>query len=219
MHKTKIAPISAILLLFLYSSLYSSEKPWYHTITTQHPSAYSLAGTFTVLCAATFFYYYHRNIPHAEYVIEECRKSYKTIAQDIRRYYDFYHADAQMSDWDLKTIILEYHAKPYPFMTYYKSLIKDLYHLHNHLVTLNKKLQEIGHCKQKIHNSKHSEQTDYLKEMLFQLKIKGKQLQIKTIETITLIIILKNRLKLFKEYNDDCLNWSQITQRIKTISP
>ena len=219
MHKTKIAAIRAILLLFFYSSAYSSEKPWYQSISVPYYSDYSLVSAFTILGITAFFYYYHYKMPQAEYLIEECRKSYKTIAHDLQRYYDFYHADAQMSDWDLKTLILEYHAKPYPFMTYYKLLIKDLYHLHNHLVTLNKKLQEIGYCKQKIHNSKHSEQTDYIKEMLFQLKIKGKQLQIKTIDTITLIIILKNRLKLFKEYNDDCLNWSQITQRIKTFSP
>jgi hypothetical protein len=57
--------------------------------------------------------------------------------------------------------------------------------------------------------NRHSEKTGYLSEMLLHLETEGKLLQQYCIKTITLMVILKNKIKLFKEYNDDCHNWAQ----------
>ena len=172
-----------------------------------------------ILTIGTLLYnYYQHKIINYEYIIQECRSLYKNIHHDVQHYHNLYHRDAQISNWDLKEMIIDNNQASYPFMTYYISLIKTSYHLHARLTALNKQLIKITHYKKQLYTNKYSEKKAYLQEMFQLLEMKGKELKKYIIETITLIIILKNKLKLFKEYHNDCHHWSQTTQKIKTIN-
>ncbi len=207
--------IGSVFLVLTFSINSSTEKPWYEVLISEYPIQCYIIGATAALVIGTLSYnYYQAYTLNHEQLIEDCRSIYKNIYNDVQNYHDFYRSDVQISDWDLKEIIID-NQESYPFMMYYKSLIESSYRLHNHLVTLNKQLTKIDAHKKYLLAHNHSETTVHLQEMFLQLEIKGKQLQNYTIETITLVMILKNRIKLFKEYNDDCHSWSHAGQSRK----
>lgn len=210
-----IKKIGSVFLLLTFSTISASETPW-HTILSQYPMQCYIAGAITTLIIGKLSYNYYQNHQETpELVIENCRSTYKNIYQEVQNYYSFYRSDVQISDWDLKEIIINNNQEPYPFMTYYKSLTRASWNLHNHLATLVKQLIKIDKHKKQLRVNRHSENTAHLRELFLQLEIKGKYLQEYTIKTITLIMILKNKIKLFKEYNDDCHLWAQTRQHNK----
>lgn len=215
MYKSIITSIGYAFLLLTFSLSYSTEKTEYYTLISQYPTEYYILATGTVLAIGTLLYHYYQTIAwNYEQIIEDCRLIYKKIYQDIQDYHDFYHHDVQISDWELKETIIGTFQKPYPFMTYYTTLIKNSYRLHNHLALLNTQLIKINKIKKQLRNNP-SETTAHLQEIFLLLENKGKQLRKKTIKMITFLVILKNRIKLFKEYNDDCHNWSQTAHTSK----
>jgi len=149
-----------------------------------------------------------------EQFIENCQLFYQQIYPDIEYYRNFYQSDVQISDWELKEIILYNNQETYPFMIYYTSLTCAYYALEKHLLNLNNQLIQIDKHKKQLFYKQKSKTTDHLKEMLLQLKIKGKHIQKYTIKTIIVISILKSKIKLSKEYNDDCYNWTQANKTL-----
>lgn len=214
MHGIIKKKIGSIFLLLAFSTTCPAEEPWYNTLVSQYPVQCCIAGATTALIIGKLSYnYYTSHQPTPDQCIETCRSNYKQIYKSVENYHIFYQSDVKMSDWDLKGLILDNNQEPYPFMAYYTSLTKTSWILHKHLLTLTTQLTEIDkHIKQLANNK--SEATDHLREMFFHLKTEGKLLQEYTTRTIMLITILKNRTQLFKEYKDDCRNWSQ-TKRNK----
>lgn len=210
--------LKLIVLLLHCTHSYPLETSWNNMFITEYPVECCIIGATTMLAVGILSYnYYYNHIINYEHIIEDCRLMYKNIYQDIQKYYNFYYSDVQISNWDLKEIIVDNKLTSYPFMAYYTSLIKSTCHLRNHLTTLHKQLIKIGTYRKQLSTHKPSETRVSLQEMFRQLEMKGKQLKEYTVKTITLIIILKNRIQLFREYHNDCHNWSQTIQRTKAI--
>ena len=209
MHKIIIKSINPAIVLLSFSTIVSTENPWHYTF-SKYPVQWFMAGATTALVIGKISYNYYQSYGTTlEQAIENCREMYKNIYCNVHHYNHMYQSDAKISDWDLKAIILDNNQDPYPFMTYYTSLTKTIWNLHNHVSNITKQLIIIDTHKKKLLINHRSEKTVYLTEMLIHLETEGKLLQQYTIRTITLMVILKNRIKLFKEYNDDCRNWAQ----------
>lgn len=206
----------SIILLSHAIHNYPTENAWCNTLTSEYPVQCSLIGATAALILGTLSYNYYQNtMLNYEQVIENCRLKYKTIYQNVQKYHNFYYSDVQISDWDLKEIIVDNKEEKYPFMAYYTSLMKTSYHLRKHLNALNRQLTTIDTYQTQLSLKPCSEKSAYLQELFLQLSIKGRQLQEYIMETISLVVILKKRIKLFKEYHDDCHHWSQITKNRK----
>ncbi|HSC25062.1 MAG TPA: hypothetical protein VLB80_02495 [Candidatus Babeliales bacterium] len=216
MYKIIVKKIKLIILLTIFTIIHLADatSPTKHL---QYPFYYYLAGAATSFIIGKIIYSYYQtyNMTH-EQIIENWRLTYKSIYKDVQNYHNFYQSDVQISDWDLKEAIIYNTQEKYPFMTYYSSLIKASWHLNKHLVALNNQLIEINNHQKKM-SQNYSENNIHLQEVLLQLEKKGKYLQEYTLKTLTLLMILKNKIKLFKEYNDDYHNWSQSDRCIKTI--
>jgi hypothetical protein len=218
MHKSIMQKIGFFVILF--SSVNTSamtEKIWNHFF-VQYPLEYGIAAISATLMMAGIVYhhYTHYLLPH-ESMIEQCRATYKKMYHDINEYHTFYHHDVQISDWELKECIVHDTKNRYPFMTYYTSLIKASWTLQSNIILLNNQVIEIRKHKKQLLCNVNSDTTAHLLEMLVQLEKKGLNLQEYAIRTLSLIKILKNKIKLCKEYNDDCHNWSQAERNKKEL--
>ena len=206
---------SIFLLCIFFNTSTTTERPWYNACTeTQLP--WLIIGAVTALILGKISYNYYQSYPQPhEQCIENCRSIYKKIHQDIQYYHNFHCHDVQISDWELKEIIVQNQQTSYPFIAYHSLLAKSSWVLKKHLATVKNQLKKINRHKKQLISHKQSESTAHLKENFLQLTIRGQQLLEYTIKTITLVSILKKRIKLFKEYNDDCYNWSQEIKKQK----
>lgn len=209
MHATIIKRIIATFLLLTFAHAYPAEKTWYNQVSPNR-IGWCIAGAAAALVIGEIAYnYYQGHRVNSEQTIKNCRSIYQHIYQDAYQYHHFYQKDAQVSDWELKEIIMHNNKETYPFMTYYSSLIEAYLTLEEHLLILDNQLTIIDtHKKQLYYNAAKRA----ARQQLIQLETKGRQIQEYTLKTVTLLIILKNKLQLFKEYNDDCHNWAQAEQ-------
>ncbi|HLW72692.1 MAG TPA: hypothetical protein VKR54_01455 [Candidatus Babeliales bacterium] len=209
MQKIIIKRIISAFLLLTFTHIYPAEKTWSNTISPHHMGWYVAAATTALIIGKIAYNYYQGDLVNSEQTIKNCRSLYQQIYQDTYQYYHFYQRDAQISDWDLKEIIMHNNKQAYPFMTYYSSLIEAYLVLKEHLSVLDNQLTTIDiHKKQLYYNTAKRA----ARQQLIQLETKGKQIQKYILKTITLLIILKNRLQLFKEYKDDYHHWIQAEQ-------
>lgn len=204
MYRTIIKRIGFVFLLLTNSIAFPAEKTWYHSF-AQYTTKYYIAGAVAALIIGKKLYDYYKDcsLTH-EQCIEKCQTMYKKIYQDTKNHHHFYQEDARLSDWDLREIILHNNQETYPFMIYYSSITQACLTLQAHLLTLKKQFMEIDKHTQQLRYTITSDITAHQQEMLLQLEMEGKDLQNFIIKTITLMMILKNKVKLFKEYNDDC---------------
>ena len=211
MYGTIIKKIRFVFLLLTISTTSFTES-WHSTLSQYSPQCY-IAGTITALIIGKLSYdYYQAHVVTCEQFIENCQSTYQKIYPDVEYYHDFYQSDVQISDWELKEIILYNNQEMYPFMAYYIALTQAHYTLAKHLANLNTQLMQIDKYKKLLFYKKKSDTNNHLEKMLLQLKIKGKHIQEYTIRTITLVSILKSKIKLSREYKDDCYNWAQVEQ-------
>lgn len=211
MYKTIIKKIGSVCLLLTISTVSFTEN-WHNTL-SKYSTQCCIAGTITALIIGKLSYDYYRThvITHEQF-IENCQILYQKINSDVEYYHHFYQSDVQISDWELKEIILYNNQETYPFMTYYTVLTQAYGTLKKHLICLNNQLTLIDKYKRQLLYKKKSETINHLEELLLQLKTKGKHIQEYTIKTMTLVSILKSKIKLSKEYNDDCYNWAHAQQ-------
>lgn len=216
MYKTIIKKTVFIFLFLTFSTITPSEKSWYTILASPYPLQWCIAGAATALIIGKLSYnYYQTHQISPKKVIGNCQSLYACIYQDVQTYQNFYHSDAQISDWDLKEIILDNNKKTYPFLKYYTDLTKASLILDTHHIALSKQLAEIDCYKKQATYIKNNR----LKKTILQLETEGKYLLEQTAKTISLLIILKHRVKLFKEYNNDCCHWSQKNQNKNTGKP
>ena len=210
--------IRPIFLLLVCLNTYSTPEIW--------PQAFSksnllwlTAGATTALVIGKISYNLYQTYvaPHEQF-IENCRTFYGTLHKDIQACHNAHYNNAQMSDWELKEIIIQKYADPYPFITYHALLTKNSWMLKKHVTNLDKQLKQITLHKRQITTGHATESTAHVEELLMQLEIKGSFLQNYITKTITLVTILKNRVKLFKEYSEDCYNWSQQEKTLSNAS-
>jgi len=210
MYRTFAKKIGLTLLfcVFLNTSAFA-EKSWY-TIFVENPLPFLTAGTITTLILGKIAYnYYQTHWETHEQLIEYCRSAYKQMHDDVQSYHHSYANDVKLSDWELKEMILENSKKLYPFMTYYASLTRATWRLKKHLATINAQLKKINNHKRQFFYTDKTERTIHLEKMLLQLEMRGKYLHNYITKTMCLVSTLKKRIKLFREYNEDCCNWSQ----------
>jgi hypothetical protein len=210
---------SIFLLVIFFNASAMIEKSWYNTF-IENSLQWSIAGATAALIIGKISYNYYQThlLTHEEF-IQNCRSMYKKMYQEIQYYHNFYRNDAQMSDWELKERIFTSDQKePYPFIIYHASLAKSAWVLKKNILTLHDQLKKINDHQKKLLNSYRTETTAHIEELLLQLTIRGKCLQEYIVKTITLVTILKKRIKLFKEYTDDCCNWSQTERKRKKLS-
>ena len=200
----------SIFLLLTFSNLYPMPPVSWDKMCTQHNLLWLAAAATTALVTAILSHNLYQTyvIPHERF-IENCRTFYGTLHKDIQASHAIHYNNAQMSDWELKETIVEEYGNPYPFITYHALLTKNCWKLKKHLTDLHKLIKQINIHKNHLATTHTTESTHHIKELLVQLEVKGMFLQNYIIKTTTLIMILKNRIKLFKEYSDDCYNWSQ----------
>jgi hypothetical protein len=140
-------------------------------------------------------------------VMQHCNALYKKIYTTIQNNKNTYQNNSQLSDWNLKEIIYaQKNNSPYPFMAYHSSLTQSLYTIKKQLRTLQKELNYLHKRKQQLVAYK-IQKYSYMIKMLTRLEIKGHMLEAHLYKIQSMIIILKNRIALFKEYNNDYQNW------------
>jgi hypothetical protein len=216
MYKTIIKKTVSIFLFLTFSTITPSEKQWHTILGSPYPIQWCIAGAATAIIIGKLSYnYYQTHQISPKKVIEDCQSLHTCIYQDVEQYYNFYHSDAQISDWDLKEIILDNNKKTYPFLRYYTDLTKASLILDNHRIALSKQLADIDCYKKQSTYIKNNR----LKQTILQLETEGKYLLEQTAKIISLLIILKHRVKLFKEYTNDCYCWSQKNQNKNTGKP
>lgn len=209
----------SIFLLLTFSNTYSIPDGSWDKTFTQHNLLWLAAGVTSALIIGKVSYslYQAYVIPYEPF-IEKCRTFYGTLHKNIQACHREHYNNAQMSDWELKEAIVEKYGNPYPFITYHALLTKNCWLLKKHLADLHKLIKQIDIHKTQLVSTHATESTHHIKELLMQLEIKGMFLQNYIIKTTTLIMILKNRIKLFKEYDDDCYNWSQQEKTLPNAS-
>ena len=208
MYGTIIKKIGSVFLLLTISTTSFTES-WHNTL-SRYSTQCCIAGTITALIVGKLSYdYYQAHAATYEQLIKKCQLTYQKIYPDIEYYHNFYHSDVQISDWELKEMILYNNQEIYPFIAYYAALTCAYCTLQKHLLNLNNQLTTIDTYKKQLLYKKKSETTDHLQEMFLELKTEGKRMQKYTIRTITFITILKSKIQLSKEYHDDCYNWRQ----------
>lgn len=215
MNGTTIKKIGSIFSLLTFFITSPEEKSWSH-ILAQHNQTSYIAGALatSIIVGALSYNYYQKNILSLENFIENNDFIYKKIYQDAHRYHNFYQSDAQISDWDLKEIILYNNRETYPFMRYYSSLMQTSLILYRHILTLDKQLMEIHQYKYKLSYQKQSAHIEQLQKTLEQIESNEKNLRNFIVTIITVIIVLKNKIKLFKEYHDDYNAWIQTQNNV-----
>ena len=144
-----------------------------------------------------------------ENFIKECRCLYKQVDHSTQRLYNAYRQEAQMSDWQIKEIILNNNHAPHPFVMHYNSLCKVSWQLKQNLHKINDQIAAINSRTRQLSTGTRMDYLFYFEEKFLQLAIRGKLLQENILKTLSLVSILKKRIKLFKEYNDDYQNWTQ----------
>ena len=182
---TSIKKIEFIFLALTCLHISASEKKWFY---------YATATAAALIIGKLAYNYYQTPQITPQQIIKESNILFQEIEQDIQKYHDFYRYDAQMSDLDLKEMIIDNYKKLYPFLLYYRSLSDALSLLQRHLVTLSAQL---------IHIKKYTKELAYKKRLL-QLAQQKQNLQKQISKIISLLISLKIRIELFKEYNEDC---------------
>ncbi len=163
----------------------------------------------TCIIGKTAYTMYHNQRPSYEQCIDNCRTTYRNMLQEVDYYHKLYYNDAQTSDWELREIIVNNNKEAYPFITYYAQLMKNSWALKKCVATINKTIQQIDQDARHFTLYGTTENTIHLEEKFIQLASQGKHLQEYALRTLSLVIILQKRIKLFREYNDDYYNWSQ----------
>jgi hypothetical protein len=164
------------LVIFLpISTLTSSEKNY---------NSYIIGTAAALFLGKLTYNYFNSHYIAPEQTIEQHQSTFKIIQSDIQYYYKLYRNDAQMSNWELKEMILDCNSKnQYPFLEYYTSLQQALLLLQKHRVIITTHINKI---------------------QLLKLKQEGKDLENQISKIISLIIILRMRIQMFKEYHEDC---------------
>jgi hypothetical protein len=169
-----------LIALIPFSTINPSEKNYNYYIA-------GIIGTL-LLGKVTYNYFHNHHIPPKQ-TIEQCHSTFKVINADIQHYYKRYRNDAQMSNWELKEMILDCNSNnPYPFLEYYKSLQEALLVLQKHRITIAIQIDETRPLK---------------------LKKEGKDLAQQISKTVSLITMLRMRIQLFKEYHEDCYYFNE----------
>ena len=115
--------------------------------------------------------------------------------------------DSQLSDWDLKESICAHNNdSSYPFMAYHSSLTQSLYTIEEHMRTIKTELTRLHNRKEKLQKNTTNKHTHII-ETLIRLELQGNQLEALLYQTQSMMIMLKNRIALLREYNDDYHNW------------
>lgn len=198
--------LSIILILSFNNSAYSltSYIPSFST----KKALYGIAIVATTAALAKIvhslynhFFWAHKNL------INHCRQLYKTIYTTLQTDKMLYFHIAQLSDWDLKeAIYTQKNEHLHPFMTYHTTLCQSIYAIEQHIANLLAELDTISLYKQQIMTGSIPGASDIL-EMLAQLEQKGLQLQLQLEQTKSTMSVLRGRIALFKEYNDDYQYW------------
>jgi hypothetical protein len=151
-------------------------------------------------------------------IIEQCRTNYQKISSEIQTYQETYQSDSQLSDWDLRELISQNQDNHYPFITYHTIIMQELFKVKRYMAIMQHELKEISKQKELLEQYHSAEKTPLL-ESLSQLETQGKMLAVFVSKIHTILLILKYRVELFKEYTNDYYNWTyeQKHRNIDTI--
>lgn len=189
--------IGYFFLPLLFLNVYAPEINNDTTLSSYH---YYITSTIAALIIGKLSYNYFQNHHITpKQTIQYCQSTFRIIQQEIQYYQKLYHNDVQMSDWELKEMILDNNTKPYPFLEYYTSLQEVVLLLQKHRTTVTKQLVEI---------KKHEKKIPY-KNLILELEQEEKDLEHHISKMISSITILKMRVQSFKEYHEDCCYWKE----------
>ena len=207
MPKKFIKKTSSILLIIIITSTHSSIKPdWLNDLSDNAPALCIVATAAACVIGKLSYGFYGEYTWPNQRIVEHCRTTYATIYNDIKMSYNTYKRDSQSSDWDLKEAIT--HTKTsYPFIAYNKQIVRMLFKLIKHNLTINNELKRINQRKKKLINNNSEESVLFIEEFM-QLEAKGRFIQKYITKTCAILSSLKNKVTLFKEYEDDFHNWS-----------
>jgi len=184
-------------------------------MTYAQPSSFSAKKTLygvvfiamtTALIKITYSLYNHFFWTHKN-IVNHCRQLYKTIYATLQADKMLYFHISQLSDWDLKeAIFTQKNEAIHPFMAYHKTLCRAIYTLEQHLTDLLAEFETMALYKHQIQATSVPGAADII-ETLTQLEKKGRLLHIQLEQAHSTMIVLKGRIALFKEYNDDYQYW------------
>lgn len=198
---------NSIFCLLIFTSVPSVSTNQFPNLLAENNLKWTVAGITTLAISAVVAYKAYQSYAWHDQFIKNSQYLYKIIHQDSQHYHSLYYYDAQLSDWELKDVIIKNSQAPYPFIAYHSTLTKAAWVLKKHLIELNSKLKKIERIVKNLHIE--SEKSECLKENFIRLYTKGTNLQKTITKVITMIAIIKKRIELFREYSHDCHNWSQ----------
>jgi hypothetical protein len=186
--------------ILLFCNVCTSQTDCNELPSSSYPTYYYITATVTALLIGKLAYdYLHNNDTTPEETIKCCQSTFNAIQQDIVHYHKLYYNDAQISDWEIKELILDNSKDPYPFLEYYKSLQDALLLLQQHHATVTTHIAEI---------KRHAKKLQY-KNLALQLEKKGKDLEKQISKAVSLVTLLQMRITSFKEYHEDCYYWKE----------
>ena len=189
-----------------HSNLYA-EHNWHNYVTKETIITSTLGTVATLLIGKQLYDIYTNHFWSNKNVIQHCNIMYKKVHATIQHNNNAYQNDSQLSDWDLKeSIYTQKNNSSYPFMTYHSSLTQSLYAIEKQMRIIQTEINYLHKRKQQL-TTYSLQKNSHLLEILTRLEMQGHLLEAHLYKTQSMIIMLKNRIALFKEYNNDYHNW------------
>ena len=184
-----------------------AEYNWHNYVTKETIIASTLGTAATLFIGKKLYDAYLTFFWSNKNVIQHCRTMYKKMYAAIQHNNNAYQNDSQLSDWELKeSIYTQKNSSPYPFMAYHSSLTQSLYGIEKQMRAIKTEINYL-HKRKELLNSYNTHKHSYMIEIITRLEIQGHMLEAHLYKTQSMIIMLKNRVALFKEYNNDYHNW------------
>jgi hypothetical protein len=188
-------------------SILGAEYNWHNYATKETIIASTLGTAATLLIGKKLYDIYTNHFLSNKNIIQHCRAMYKKIYAIIQHNNNAYQNDSQLSDWDLKeSIYTQKKNSPYPFMAYHSSLTQSLYAIEQQMRTIKTQINDL-HKRKNLLSTYGMQKNSCIIEILTRLEIQGHMLEALLYKAQSMIIMLKNRIALFKEYNNDYHNW------------
>jgi hypothetical protein len=195
--------LAAFFIITIALAHMPTQTNWHKHI-AEHPVVYALITSTTACIIGKLSYdFYHMHLLSQKTIIESCRTTYEDIEKELELCFKTYHTDAHMSDWDLKEAIVHNDHNEYPFLRYHQSIVNTLKKVTLNYIAIEYELKRVNQHKNKlimIYNNN-------IMRSFTELEQEGKKIKEQIMRIKKLLLLIKNKIELFDEYQYDLKNY------------